>query len=224
MYDGRRSLAEMLAAMVDYRENEFARVSRLLHDEVGQVLSAVGLHLEALRLDFQGQAPEIAGRTAEIQGILEQAVALVRNLSYELNPAIVERAGLAFALDRLVGRLRERFQGTIRLLHDNSVHVPTPAGTAFYKIAELAIENAIIHSDCTLIEVLVRRTKAGVTLEVRDNGQGFNVQAACEEQAGLGLTLMEHYGREAGLEYSVESTLGKGTTVRAALLSPAPAP
>lgn len=224
MYDGRRSLAEMLAALVEYRENEFARVSRLLHDEVGQVLSAVGLHLEALRLDFEGRAPEIAGRTAEIQGILEQAVTLVRNLSYELNPAIVERAGLAFALDRLAGRLRDRFKGTLRLLHEPNVHVPAPAGTAFYKIAELAIENAIIHSDCTLIEVLVRRTKAGVTLEVRDNGKGFNVQAACDQQAGLGLTLMEHYGREAGLQYSVESTLGKGTTVRAALPPPAPAP
>jgi len=222
MYDGRRSLADMLATMVEYRENELARVSRLLHDEVGQVLSAVGLHLEALRLDFESRAPEIAGRTAEIQGILEQAVALVRNLSYELNPAIVERAGLAFALDRLAGRLRGKFKGTLRLLHEPNAHVPAPAGTAFYKIAELAVENAIIHSDCTLIEVLVRRTKAGVALEVRDNGKGFNVQAACEEQAGLGLTLMEHYGREAGLQYSIESTLGKGTTVRAALPSPAP--
>jgi len=215
MAPGSRTVADMLAALVEYRESEFARVSRLLHDEVGQVLSAVGLQLEALRMDFQDRVPELTERTAEIQNILEQAVKLVRNLSYELNPAIVDRAGLPFSLDRLVGRFRDNFPGTIRLLHDPGAHVPGKIGSAFYKIAEQAIGNAVAHAQCSLIEIWVRPTKAGIALEIRDNGRGFDVTASRAQTAGLGLTLMEHYAAEAGLAFSVVSEPGRGTTVRA---------
>jgi len=225
MDDGQRSLPEMLATMLEYREQEFARVAKLLHDQVGQVLSAVGLHLDALRLELEPQVPGIAERTAEIQNILEHAVVLVRNLSYELNPAIVERAGLSFALDRLAGRFRDCFSGTIRLLYEAGTHVPPAVGTAFYKIAELAVENAVAHAGCSLIEVLVRPTREGVVLEVRDNGTGFDVSSARAEHRGLGMTLMAHYASEAGIEYSLGSTLGKGTSVRAVFRgAPAPGP
>ena len=125
--------------------------------------------------------------------MLDNAVQQVRALSYDLNPSVVERAGLQSALDRLVGRFRGQFAGSIRYLYDSSVRVPLPVGNAWYKIAELALENAIQHSGATRIEVHVRRTQKNVMIEVRDNGKGFSLVEAKVNPQGLGLLLIEHY-------------------------------
>src|SRR5260370_828178 len=123
--DSQASLARLLVALVNERDLELARVSRLLHDEISQVLSAVGLQLDVMRMDFAPQVPEIAGRTAEIQRVLEQAIVHLRDLSYELNPSVVERAGLQSALDRLVGPIRQSFPRHIRLHSDARAPIPT---------------------------------------------------------------------------------------------------
>jgi signal transduction histidine kinase len=209
-----RSMAEVVANMMNTRETEFARVARFLHDQVGQVLSAVGLQLDVLRLDFKGRVPEITERTAEIQKILEEAIAQVREMSYELNPAIVERAGLQFALNRLAGKFRTEFPGKLRLLFDPVTQLPKDSATAFYKIAEEATANAIKHSGCKQIEILVRPTRLGAVLEIKDNGSGFDFPATREQGAGVGLILMEHYARRAGLRFTVTSSAGKGTIVK----------
>ncbi|MCZ2077307.1 MAG: hypothetical protein HUU41_15115 [Bryobacteraceae bacterium] len=212
MPDPSTSLAKSLVTLLRAREGEYERVSRLLHDEIGQVLSAVGLQLDVLRLDYKDQVPEIAGRTLEIQNLLERAMKQVRDLSYLLNPAIVERAGLHSALDRLVGRSRGLFPGPIRLLLDSSVRIPPDVGTAFYRIAEQAIENAVQHSGATLIEVLLKPAKSAASLEIRDNGTGFLPDAHNSEN-GLGLALMYYYAEQKNLEFKIKSGTDEGTIV-----------
>jgi signal transduction histidine kinase len=110
-----------------------ARVARILHDDVGQVLSAIGLQIDVMRMDFVAQAPGIAERSAEIQQLLEKAIDRVRDLSFELNPATVERAGLQFALERMVGRVRQNYKGTVRLMYDSSVRLLVPQAPHRFK-------------------------------------------------------------------------------------------
>ena len=214
MTESQRFLQRMIVSTINARDVESNRVSRLLHDEVGQVLSAVGLLLDVLKLDYRGQIPELTERIHEIQKMLDNAVQQVRSLSYELNPSVVERAGLQMALDRLVGRYREQFAGSLRYLYDSSVRVPLPIGNAWYKIAELAVENALAHADATLIEIHVRRAQKKVMIEVRDNGKGFSLSEAKINPKGLGLLLIEHYAAQAPIEVDIKSSAGKGTVVR----------
>ncbi len=209
--DQERALANLLVSVMHAREQEGAHISRILHDEVGQVLSAVGLQLDLLRMDLQENPSGSLSRIVEIQKVLEQAVTQVRDLSYELNPAIVERTGLQFALDRLRGRHGKAFGGTIRLFFDPSVRVPLEVATALYKIAEQALDNAVRHAQAAQVEVLVKPSKHGVALEVRDNGIGFSPG----QSPGLGLHLMRHYAAQAGLRFSVASAPERGTIVRA---------
>ena len=108
-------LAQKLFAAKSEHEAAMARVARLLHDDVSQILSAVGLQLDAMRMDFRDRLPALDSRATEIQTMLEQAIEQLRDLSNELNPSIVERAGLSFALDRLAGRVRKGFTGNLRL-------------------------------------------------------------------------------------------------------------
>ena len=204
----------MLIALVTSREMQGTRVARVLHDEVGQILSAVGLQLDVLKLDMQDRVPEISGRTAEIQQLLERAITQVRGLSYELNPAIVERAGLQFALERLCEKCRDEFKGNLRLKYDHSIRVPLAAGNAIYRIFEGALENAVRHSQATKIDVLARLTGTGPAFEIRDNGRGFDPENIDPDSAGLGLILMTHHGLQAGLQYTLRSGIGKGTVIR----------
>jgi signal transduction histidine kinase len=209
-------LARKLVALINERERELARVSRVLHDRVGQVLSAVGLHLDVMRMDFQQEAPGIVARTAEIQQMLEEVIEELRGLSYELNPSVVERAGLPFALDRLVGRFRDSYRGNMRLFVDSAARVPEEVAGTFYKLAEFALDNVVEHSESNYAEVLVRQVRDRFVLEVRDNGCGFNVTETIDTvQGGLGLLLMKYYASRDGMKLTIHSLAGKGTIVKA---------
>jgi signal transduction histidine kinase len=140
----------------------------------------------------------------------------VREYSYELNPSTVERAGLRPALDRMLGRIRARYSGALRINVDPSLKLDPKHAPALYHIAQESVENAVQHSSCSSIEISVKSTRNGTILEVRDNGSGFDPADVVAGRRGLGLLSMEHYAAEAGLELSITSTLESGTTVRAA--------
>jgi signal transduction histidine kinase len=210
------ALAQMLFAALNEHEAVLARVSRLLHDDVSQILSAVGLQLDAMRMDFREQAPAIDGRATEIQELLEQAIEQLRDITNELNPSIVERAGLQFALDRLIGKVRTRFAGTVRLHFDVSLRVPTVLAKAFYKITDCALDISTASPGCSLIDVHVKRAQGEYVLEISDNAQ-------LDERGPtpLGQLLMDYYASKNHVSLRIDKIPGKGNVVRASFPLPA---
>ncbi len=201
------------------KSQEFERkmASKFLHDTVGQNLTALGMQLDLVRMDFEETSPEACARIGEIQKVLETIMEDVRDYSYELNPATVERAGLRPALDRLLTRMRERFNGSMRLNVDPFLKLDPNVAPALYQIAQEAIENAVQHAGCSSIEIAVKTTRNGPALEVRDNGRGFDPAEIASGTRGLGLLSMEHYAAQAGLNLTIESDRATGTAVRASL-------
>jgi two-component system NarL family sensor kinase len=200
------------------KAQEFQRtmVSRFLHDSVGQNMTALGLQLDLIRMDLESVSPDTCRRIGDIQKLLEEMMEKVREYSYELNPSTVERAGLRPALDRLAGRVRARFPGTLRLNVDPSLKLDPKLATALFQILQEGVENAVQHSGCSAIEIAVKSTRTGTVLEVRDNGRGFDPADLVSGRRGLGLLSMEHHAAQAGLELVITSTRETGTTVRAA--------
>jgi PAS domain S-box-containing protein len=200
------------------KAQEFERntLSRFLHDSVGQNLTALGLQLDLARMDLETVSPETCVRLGEIQKVLETIMEQVREYSYHLNPSAVERAGLRSALDRLLTHLRVRFTGGLRVNVDPSLKIDPKIASAFFHIAQEAAENAVQHASCSAIEIAVKSTRAGATMEVRDNGKGFDPANILGGSRGLGLLSMEHYAAQAGLDLSITSDRKTGTTVRAA--------
>ena len=190
-------------------------MSRFLHDSVGQNLTGFGLQLDLMRMDLEEISPDVCQRIVEMQHVLEEMMEGVRNYSYELNPSTVERAGLRPALDRLSVRVRERFSGSLRINVDPSLKLDPKVATALFHIAQEAVENAVQHSGCTMIEVTAKPARAGNYLEVRDNGKGFDPEDLQGGYRGLGLLTMEHYAAQAGCDLNIVSNRGAGTTVRA---------
>ncbi len=197
------------------QQDEMSRVARVLHEDIGQVLTVVGLHLDVLRQDYSEKAPEIAENTKHIQKLLEKAIEDVRQLSYKLNSDIVQRSGLRYALDTLIGRLRESSTATIRLLMDSRIHLPITVATAVYEIADQAVGNAVKHSQAELIEVVLQPVQEGVRFEIRDNGVGFDTAKTKADARGIGLIWMQHIAAKAGMKFHVVSRPGKGTTIQA---------
>jgi two-component system NarL family sensor kinase len=201
------------------KAQEFERntLSRFLHDVVGQNLTALGLQLDLARMDVESVSPETCVRITEIQKVLETIMEHVREYSYHLNPSAVERAGLRSALDRLATHIRERFPGGLRMNVDPSLKLDPKIASAFYHIAQEAVENAVQHSSCSAIEIAVKSTRNGASMEVRDNGKGFDPADILGGSRGLGLLSMEHYAAQAGLDLAITSDKKTGTTVRAAV-------
>jgi len=211
-----QELRHTVLSALKAQEFERKMASQFLHDSVGQNLTALGLQLDLVRMDLGATAPESSARLAEIQKVLETMMEQVREYSYELNPSIVERAGLRPALDRLVSRVRSRYNGTVRLLADPSLKIDLKIATAVYHIAQEAVENAVEHAGCSAIEIAIKSTRKGPILEVRDNGCGFDPEDVVRVRRGLGLLSMEHYAAQAGLEVSISRNPDGGTKIRAA--------
>jgi signal transduction histidine kinase len=114
----------------------------------------------------------------------------------------------------LAGSLRANFRGNIRVWADATATPPPHAATALYRIAREAAGNAVRHSGCTVIEILLKSLRGGPALEIRDNGCGFRVADALHER-GMGLLVMRYHADHAGVDLRIESAPGKGTVVRA---------
>lgn len=205
-------LAEMLFAAIQEHDAALAGVARVLHDDVSQVLSAVGLQLDAMRMDFKDQVPGIDARAVEIQTMLEQVIEQLRDISNELNPSIVERAGLQFALDRLAGKVRKTFSGSLRLHFDATARVPTAIATTFYKIAECAVESAAGRPGCTSIDVHLKKGQGDFVLEIRDNAE---VEEIDRRKIPLVRLLLDYYASRGRVALEIQDGPDRGTTIRA---------
>jgi signal transduction histidine kinase len=220
MPESEKRFRALALGALEKEQFERSKLARTLHDEVAQILSVAGLQLDILKMDLEERVPGIASRTGEIQELLEGVVKQIRELSYKLNPGIVERVGLQPALDLLVGRYRNEFPGSLRLTYDSSVRVPTAAAVAMERIAEESLANAVRHSRCSQVEIIVKSTHEGVALQVRDDGTGFDYDAARRSARGLGLLMMEFCANQAGLHLTVNGNDAKGSTVRVMVTSP----
>ena len=195
-------------------ESDRARLPQLLHDRVGQSLSAAGLQLDLLRMDLADGVVAVPQRIGEIQALLDTAMGLVRDVNRELNPAVAERVGLRAALDRLAGRLRADFKGNVRVFADATARPAPEAAAALYRIAQEAVGRAARRAGCSAIEILLKSLRSGLALEIRDNGPGFDADAALQG-GGLELLVMQHFADRAGIDLQIDSAPHKGTVVRA---------
>jgi len=205
------AMAETLFTALNKQEATLTKVAQQLHDDVSQVLSAVGLQLDALRMDFRDAAPALDQRAVELQQMLERAIEQLREISNALNPSIVERAGLHFALDRLVSKIRRRFSGALRLHFDGATHVPTAVAKTFYKITECALEDAVARPGCSAIDIQVKQSQGEFVLELNDNGDSDDSVSAVPSFARL---LMDYYAAKEQLALTSNKTPGKGNTIR----------
>jgi len=210
-------LRNLAARLVSVREEEQARISREVHDELGQSLTAVKMDLSwmAGRLPRKNvpMLDQIKKRIRSTVKLADRTIQSVRRISAELRPGILDQ-GLAAALEWQVQEFQARsgIPCTVRML-TREVFAPD-VSTTLFRILQEALTNVARHAKATRVEVVLQKQRDRLVLRIHDNGRGFD-SADPVRSKSLGLLGMRERAAILGGAVSVSSTPGKGTTVTA---------
>lgn len=199
------------------QETERSRISRELHDEIGQVLTQVSMNLQALLV-----APSTHALTSGLEQSIESvnaAIERVRTLSFELRPSTLDDLGLAAALRFYLDQTARTSGIQTYFLNELGVNrLPRDLETTIYRLVQEATTNALRHSRARNLRVTLRQSPEGIELEIRDDGIGFDANALKEPAPGLrflGLLGMQERVLLAQGKMEIISAPGEGCSIRA---------
>jgi PAS domain S-box-containing protein len=208
---------ELLLRLVTAQEEERRRISRELHDQMGQQLAALIMGLKALDADSHGRQSALH-TLRQLQQLTDQLAREVHTLAWGLRPPALDDLGLHTALYNYVEEWAERSRVPVDF-HSagfEGVRLPLSHETALYRIAQEALTNVFKHSGADRVSFILERRGDHVLAVVEDNGRGFDVEAPAEAPAkgrNLGLLGMRERAALLGGTLNVESAHGAGTTV-----------
>ncbi len=203
-----RSLA---AHLLQAEEAERHRLSRELHDEAGQSMLFLRLHLEMIE---KSAPPELRQKLAEARGVTERIIAEVRRIIAALTPLAVEELGLDAAIRHLSARFRKLNAIKLRLrLAANGMRLPREAEITIYRIVQECYQNIAKHSGASHVNLLMRSTDRLLELNVADDGVGFEVERAMAQAKSFGLNGMRERVALLGGSLEITSTPGHGARV-----------
>jgi len=209
----RRQAEQALRALNQRLEEEARRIAHALHDEAGQLLVSVYLALDTLATQTQPDARE---RLIEIRTLLEQVEAHLRRFSHELRPTILDDLGLKPAIEFLADGIAKRTGRVVVVTGSTGGRLPGLVETAMYRIVQEALTNVTKHAHATQAVVRLERRPGALVCSIADNGRGFDASArsAQTHSQGLGLIGMRERAASLGGTLSINSSPGKGTTLK----------
>jgi signal transduction histidine kinase len=190
-------------AMLEGREAERQRISRDLHDRLGSTLTSVRLFMQRTR----SQTNTLDGSSEKVEILLNEAIDDVRRISHDLSDSVLQQYGLAEALEDLKDTAEA--SGTMRVDLHRQETGPLPAGlaTEIYYICRELVNNAIKHSQATLLSIQLGKEDQLLYLTVEDNGAGFDPAIVAE---GIGLYNIKTRANKIKAQYTIDSSPGRG--------------
>jgi signal transduction histidine kinase len=207
-----KDLQHLSAKLITAQEEERRTIARELHDEVGQVLTAIKVELAVAErsLQAEGGAADLL-RTA--RSITEGALTTVRDLSHLLHPSMLDDLGLPAAIEWYLRSFGRRHEIRADVVHERMDQRLAPEiETAAYRIVQEALTNVAKHARATACRVYLQRLPHTVLITIEDNGVGFDPAAeASPERMGLGLVGIRERASQLRGTVRLESTPSKGT-------------
>ncbi len=214
--ESEKNLRFLASRLMSAQEMERKRVSRELHDELGQSLLVLKLQLRAVerRLNQGDLKDDCEALLAYLEGIVDK----VRRLSRALSPAIIEDLGLVAAIQHMIKKLCEHYQvAECSMAIDDVDHLfDQEARINIYRIFQETLTNIGKYAQADWVEVAIKKDPEQVFFQIADNGRGFNlteVLARDTDNRGLGLTAMDERVRMLGGALRIWSQEGAGTRI-----------
>jgi signal transduction histidine kinase len=207
----RRQLKDLSARVLQTQEAERKALSRELHDEVGQALSAVLVELKNLSAGLASRSEEQLRIHVEVvKGLVEGAVRVVRNMALLLRPSMLDDLGLVPALRWQARETSKRTSMDVSVATDlASDDLPDEHKTCVYRIVQEALHNCSRHSGASTVRISVRQEPGRLSLSICDDGKGFDAK----HSKGLGLLGIEERVARLGGVCEIHSEPGSGTTL-----------
>ena len=206
-----RELHDATVKLIGAQEDERRVIARELHDEVGQVLTALQVELSLARRSLTANGQPIQP-LIEAQGLADGALASVRDLSQLLRPAALDDLGLPAAIDASLRGMARRHEIKVELSQMGMADRLAPeTEIAAYRIVQEALTNVARHADAGHCRVRLMRLATVLHVEVEDDGAGFDPDVTGREARGFGLIGMRERAALLGGTLKVLSVPGSGT-------------
>ena len=225
--NSQNQLRALASRMQSAREDERASVAREIHDELGQVLTALKLNLDWLERKI-GQSEgnpsinRLLDRVVATGEIVDTAISGVQRIATDLRPEILNHIGLPEALTQEAAQFQARSGIPCRLeLPSSGAELLPETATAIFRIFQEALTNIARHAQASSIRASLRADGRQITLEVEDNGRGIAVEALLDARS-MGLLGMRERATALGGEVAITPCTPHGTRVLLRLPLPAP--
>lgn len=207
--EARSELKGLSARLVQAQETERRALSRELHDEVGQSLSAVLIELRNLSLGLATKSKEhLSEHVDTIRSLVEGMIRVVRNMSLLLRPSMLDDLGLVPALKWQAREVSKRTSMDVSVAAEFvSDDFPDEYKTCIYRVVQEALHNVSKHAHASTVRIRVQQEPDRLTLSIQDDGQGFDTK----QVKGLGLLGIQERVIRLGGQCTVHSVPGSGT-------------
>ncbi len=209
-------LHELSNRILHVQEDERKRLSRELHDQVGQALTVLKWNLGLLLRSGEVDATLLKQKLADSQTLLEETMDLVHRFAIELRPAMLDELGLLPALRSYLKALAQRTLLQVRF-HGSAAaeQLRSEQKIVLFRVAQESLTNVVKHAQASQVKVALHTLKHVVQMQIRDNGQGFSVDTKVpgRRRKHLGLLGMQERVRLVNGQFAVTSAPGQGTTV-----------
>ncbi len=209
--------SEFSARLLRVQDDDRRRISRELHDGVGQLLAAISMNVALVAKERHKLSPDAARRVEENEALIQQASADIRTVSYLLHPPLLDELGLRSALEWYIDGFAERSKmNVIREMAPDLERLPQDLELVIFRIAQECLTNIHRHAKCSSAVVRLSNADGKLKMEIRDNGQGIDedlqAKIASGNTPGVGLRGMRERVLAIGGTFTIESN-GKGTAI-----------
>lgn len=204
---------DLAGRLISAQEAERAHIARELHDGVSQHVAAMAIALSAMKSGPPERNAKIEQEVERLQSHTAALFESVRDLSHQLHPSVLRRAGLVTAMQSLCAAVSEHHEIRITLRADDIGSVPEVPALCIYRVTQEALRNAVAHSGAQSISVVLGREGDRLMLSITDDGRGFD-PATARRRGGLGLVSIEERVRLEQGDLVVDSN-ASGTRITA---------
>lgn len=206
-------LRALASHLQDIREEERASISREIHDELGQQLTALKIDMAWLSRKMSAKDRELQDKITGSLLLLDDTIRTVRRIATELRPSILDDLGLLEAMKWHAAEMQKRTG--IKIIFESTIPDLQPSKNiviALFRIFQESLTNVIRHAAASAVTVHLEEQEGALLLKIRDNGRGFDVNGIGQKKT-LGLLGMKERTLMIGGDYVIESFPGKGTLV-----------
>jgi signal transduction histidine kinase len=205
-------LRSLSAELMKAHENERRRISRELHDELGQTLAILKHRVRSMGKEILAYQLQVSNDHEATVGLVDEIIDKVRQIARDLHPSILDDVGLCPALRSLADNFAQGYEIPVNLdLDEIDALFSKETARTLYRILQEALTNIAKHAEASHVNVQIRKSPTYVYFMVEDDGKGFNtneVGARDEKRIGLGLALMEERADLVGGTLDIRSRDG----------------